>query len=628
MKRISSPSVIVCLLIAILIAAAVYRFNNQCGLSVSLVQQTNFSGNGYVYWDTGSGFNEARRIRYAIKPGLHQYRIHLPAASVRNLRLVQVRESGAQAEVFRVSLLGDSLQYVWSGGSPCLQQRVGTGQITSEACSGSYPTVEQNSDASILISNIPASAIAVALPYRIALAVAAFLIVLCGGYWLTPLPARRDRFADLAGSLGKVAWLMVFFVFALQLYRLARLAVDVPYLDEWTYFAQGSIIEGFSWSRLFAFHNEHRIVLTKLMTWLNMKFFALDFFGQQIVNYLMYGLIVAVVVKLKQRMTTAPFHLFPLFVVFLLSPLNIENHMWGFQSQFHLVVIFSLLALAYSFNRDESARDHWIAALCILLAAYSFSAGVVLGILLLASRTAFAVSARFGSNSSAPAVSLQAWLPSAVAAIGLACWFIGYKKPEHHPDLALPFSAGFWDYFLNVLSFGFGVRQMSLLWGVLCLALVLTPLLILWVRRDPLQRSARWHITATIMSVLAFLAVISMGRAGIGVPKSSRYAEFGLLLIPFGALAWQMALPPGRVRGCLLTLFWLFCAYTTSPHWSDRPYRELRSSRLLTLECVERYYNGESDGACAEGFKKPIGPYMDAARAVNVSFTRQFTTKR
>src|SRR6185369_13272306 len=444
------------LIVSIVTAAFIYLTDRYNGLTLILVHPATAVGTGKAYWDSGSGFSEKNSATFTVagsQDGSWQScNVHLPATGVKSLRIVPLTGTTGAGQIRQISLLNDNIRYFLNADGSCQQQPVGSGQARTVACTGDYPRTGLNADASVTVSDIPMDSMEIPLRSRIGISVIAFMFMLVGGIWLVRLPEGITRREMTLCYLGRAAWLALASFYLLQLYRLSRYAVDVPYIDEWHYFDRDALPEGLTWRWLFAFHNEHRILPTKLMAWLNLKLFGLDFVKQQLVNYLLYGALIAAAAKLKQRILGSSFRLFPVFLFFLLSPINYENHAWGFQSQFHLVVIFALLTIYHAFEDREYLTNYFLFAAFVLLGAYSFSAGVVLGLILILCQTAFFVSEKIGKKQDPPPDFRRLLLPTTLIAIGLACWFIGYQKPEHHPPLTLPFSSAFWDYFLNVLS--------------------------------------------------------------------------------------------------------------------------------------------------------------------------------
>lgn len=609
---------------AVIIASLYFFGNRYNGVTVLLQQKSEQSGIGAVYWDSGSGFNESAKALFTVDTGTRGYCAHLPAANVRAIRIVPVVDGTGPVELFRLSLLSDSMQYTWEKDGTCLQQHVGRGNIVAEACTGDHPVIASDGDSFVSIRNISQNLFDMPLRTRITTSLFVFSLFFCGGLWLRQVNDQQGRPGRLSECVRKISWLLLVFMYGVQFFRVVRYAVDVPYLDEWAYFELNALSPHLDWSWLVAFHNEHRIILTKLMAWLNLKLFGLDFAAQQLANFVQYGALIGFVAYLKRRIIGNAFPAFPLFLVFLLSSLNIENHLWGFQSQFHLVVIFSLLAVSFAFLPENRCRNNYLVAVFILLAAYSFSAGVVMGIILLIMMAVY-YGAEFDTKQRRSGTGLSDLLvPAALVVAGLLLWFTHYRRPGNHPALELPFSGVFWDYFLNLVSLGFGILDKSALIGGICFAVVTIPLVVLWIRKVPFQAVARMQITAAVLIILSFLAIISMARSGIDLPKSSRYSEFGMLLIPFTAIAAYLAIPAGRVRGGLLAAFWIACFLTFSPFWSDIYYRIDWINRLVTLECVDNYINRNGSGRCEENIDASLGPNIDRARSLDIMFIRQF----
>jgi hypothetical protein len=224
------------------------------------------------------------------------------------------------------------------------------------------------------------------------------------------------------------------------------------------------------------------------------------------------------------------------------------------------------------------------------------------------------------SNRLEPAVGMRSlavgWL---VIGAGIGLWFAGYPTPEGHRALTMPADSAFWRYFLTILSYGFGIERDSLLPGMICLVWVLAPAGLLLAARDRRQDASTWLIVTAICALLVTLAVISMGRASFSIAKHSRYAEFGMLLIPLAAVAWWRALAPGRVRSGLLILFWAGCFVSFANDWSSGKYSTMRQVNIFTLECIERYYRGVGDGTCSEATPATL----DAVRLLGVNFVRK-----
>jgi hypothetical protein len=185
---------------------------------------------------------------------------------------------------------------------------------------------------------------------------------------------------------------------------------------------------------------------------------------------------------------------------------------------------------------------------------------------------------------------------------------------------------GFWKCFINLVGLGFGFREEGLFSGILCLTISLLPCFLLFYKNNTRWETSTWQIVTAILGILAALAAICIGRGSLlGSSKSSRYAEFAFLLIPYSSIAWWLLLKGSNRRGVFLTVLWVFCLITYRDDWAASViYRDIEQLDLKTLECVESYSLGVGDGLCPETYPEPIGKYYDRAKKYGVNFTRQF----
>jgi hypothetical protein len=431
-------------------------------------------------------------------------------------------------------------------------------------------------------------------------------------------------------ALLPLGWALVTGLYLYQFVAIRRHAVDVPYWDEWEYFTPDGLPAGLSWQWLFKFHNEHRIVLTKLMAWLNLKFFGLDFGLQQLFNFGLFGCLLAAVYFLMTRVTgNDRFSGFPWFLVFLLSPLNFANHLWAFQSQFHLVLLFAVLALTEAFPERPAVPAAVKFSLLTILAIYSFSAGPVFSLVYLGCVMIY-VSGTFLNNHATKMAALTSLsISSGSVGISLVFWFHGYAKPSLHPELVLPLNGKFWLFFLNLVGLGFGyttsVAGSGWFMGAVCLVCVLLPAVLLLLDNRKRWQAGSWMAVTGIVAILALLAAITMGRANLEALSEPRYNEFAFMLIPFAALAWWLAVPPGKPRTLLLSLLWLLCCAGYIDKWSFAPYLAVTEQRVTAGECIASYYHGSGDGNCPMSYDVPLNGYLDRARLLPVKFVQKIT---
>lgn len=201
----------------------------------------------------------------------------------------------------------------------------------------------------------------------------------------------------------------------------------VPYWDMWD--GQLGFFMRFSagdWSALWAQHNEHRIVLTRLLFWLDLELFGGNSVFLFISNYLLAAATAALfgwVLKRKIGSLVSPRTLMITIMaatawVFLWTQWN--NFTWAFQSQFFLAQILplaALLALAkYAEAETQSNRWFWV-ALGLGVLSYGTMAN---GILALPAMIVVALAYRLPAR--------QIALISVTTLVCMSVYFHGYKS--------------------------------------------------------------------------------------------------------------------------------------------------------------------------------------------------------
>jgi hypothetical protein len=219
-----------------------------------------------------------------------------------------------------------------------------------------------------------------------------------------------------------------------------------------------------------------------------------------------------------------------------------------------------------------------------------------------------------------------AWfLAPAVATVGT--WLAFYERPESHAA-PTPFGRTYWEFLLNLVSNGFGVNEVSLAWGFVALAVAVPPLAGLALAERRSRRPEVWIVGTALLSVLAVLAGIALGRSGFPITssKDSRFTEFGGLLPLLSAAAWSLLLRRYRPRllAPALVLLWLGCSWAYADEWSFRRFYEpVARSRQAGADCARAYYFEGGDGLCRDiWWDEPMGYLLEYARTHDLSFYR------
>ncbi len=430
----------------------------------------------------------------------------------------------------------------------------------------------------------------------------------------------------LSQNLAKPLWSGFVIMYLLQLYIIAANSVDIPFQDEWKYFEPWHPMcfpETLSLKWLLTRNNEHHLFFTHLMSWINLKLFGMNFTIQKIINYLIFGFLLALINRLKNQLVGHDkFIYFPVFLIFTLSPIVAENHTWAFQTPFHFVLIFFILLVTQLSFNDLSVKRSATILLISNMAMYSLASGVVFSAVCILFRSIYLSEAE-ETISAKLSYRLHILLLLTVIGLSVILWFLGYHKPDAALNRTWPSELAFWDYFLNLLSFGFGFSSMNIVPGIFLSVFTLLPVVLMLVDKKTRTRPEVISISAAITGLITVLLIISFGRAGLGEPKTSRYAEFAIFIIPFVSIAWWLLLEKSKWRAHVLGVFWLVCSgsfYNSWDEWSEDKYHYAHQADSETLECVERYYSGNGDGKCQGFWMEPED--LDFARKLNVHFTR------
>jgi hypothetical protein len=614
--------VIICSLVAGILAFLLTDYR-----AFTLVLEAKTARNGNVQVDVTGAAPQGNltKLHFPVRTDLEGYVVELPAMPFDALRIAPLEPSG-QFAISKITLSNDAVSYRWNSDVECSQKRLLGRQIIRSKCDPDHPRLKYGADGSVSISAIPDTGAHRAISERVVMAIVPASVLFLAGMGLIAFYRREVSLSHMQIFCGIAVWIIVLSVYLYQFLGIYIYSVDVPYSDDWIYFEPGNLKLDFPYDWIFKQELEHRIVLTKLLGWINLRLLDLDYCAQKLFNYLLFGSLLLSLVYLKNKLLgKGAFICFPLFLVFLLSPIAWENHRWALQSDYHFSLMFACLALCYVSPRELSMKSIGLFCLFSCLAMYSLAPGAVLATVYWLCSVVYLI-ARIAREKDSP--SLRWLLVIQILAMGLivCSWTYGYKNPaDVWPHAYLfPWEPGYWGNYLNMISFSFGFQDDQVLPGVVCLGMVLVPLGVLLVNNETRWQSITWSLVSANVGILAVFAVVAMARADVNYygAKTSRYAEVGFLMIPFMAIAWWHILQTRKSRGVVLTLLWLFFFFGYFDNWSSQAYRETKQYDLQTLECAENYYNGTGDGLC-RGETFPNAQVLDRARELGVNFTKQ-----
>lgn len=192
----------------------------------------------------------------------------------------------------------------------------------------------------------------------------------------------RRAVAQWPGALLLAALFAV--VLGARLWLIDGYGTALPFLDQWD--AEAALLlkpwlEGnLRFADLFQPHNEHRIVLSRLLvltlTWLNGQW---DSLLQMAINAMGYAVIALAVAFAATRLLGGKYRtiIFASTAVWATFPYSQENTLWGFQSSFYFLLFFSLVAL-WTLTLYQPFSIGWtVGIFSAVLACFSMGSGVI-----------------------------------------------------------------------------------------------------------------------------------------------------------------------------------------------------------------------------------------------------------
>lgn len=345
---------------------------------------------------------------------------------------------------------------------------------------------------------------------------------------------------------GRVARLSLIFMLVVLGWRLVLIACfgnATPSWDQWDAEAsrlylpwlQGSL----DWRQLIAPFNEHRLFCTRLLDLLLLEANGgiWNCLLQMVVDCLLHVLGLGCLVF--GLLGACPPARRPLFLILALVlfciPFGQENLLWGFQSQFYFLLLFSLLFLTGIALLEPFSPRWWLSLLAGPLSVLSLASGVLTlatGALLMALR--WWAGGRRGYGVPLVATTL----------LGLAL-FAFHSTPSTW--LGNVYRAHSLEQLLDALN-----RTASwpfLPWSCLVIYLPLARTAWGWLRQPPPPGSPDWFLLGLALWQLGQLFGIAYGRAVI--VESSRYQDIlvvGLLLNGLCLLRQYAPIPGGGLR--------------------------------------------------------------------------------
>lgn len=416
-------------------------------------------------------------------------------------------------------------------------------------------------------------------------------------------------------------WIIFLSFSAFHFYVLYVTVVDIPFMDEWFLFDPHGITSDWSWNFLFKFHNEHRLLVTRLLYYFNYKLFGLNFRYQILFDAVIFAGIVAMIYWLLIRKNGLKNNLAALICLGVFATtLPFEIHSWAILSNM-AIVLGGLLGGTYLlFCSRKWSSLFWALAL-FYLAIFSFPGAIGSVMAIVFCYIIHAAANRGGGNL------YRTLLTLVVTGLSIAAWFVGYHKNPGHPPYQMPWTLSFLKYFAELTSLGFGFTTVNPLISWLCLVLVLLAICAAAYRifRFDQDRPARLFSLVFCLGVLAMMACIALGRSGFGIDqaKSSRYAVIPMFLPVLSIILFSFV-PKWRNFGWVSISVLLI--FGISNHLNMSEYYLIRSGRLKGKFCLKRLYlypETNPKGVCPDLYPPvDLTEHLRKAKQLNVHFTQ------
>lgn len=394
-----------------------------------------------------------------------------------------------------------------------------------------------------------------------------------------------------------------------------RTYMPCPFWDEWVFV--NAVAEGrglLSWDWLWSQHNEHRLLITRLLILADLRLFGGKNISLFVEMYVIQVLHLAAICYALERFTTFPRYLKRTLqgvFAFCLFHLNqAENLTWAFQVSFVLafsLATFAFLAIAF-FERMRRPLPAMVAiGLTPLLAGLNVAGGLLIG----PAAICFALFRRLPAR--------YIVLVGVLFLAGALAYVAGYKSPDpnHTPAEAISHPK---NLFVYVLTY-FGASWTRLLphkERITCfLSLVSFAVLSALTLRRRAQTSAfEWFCLAECAFTIALAVLTGLARLryGVGQAYAGRYQTPAMLywaslcalfLIAF----WRYRPAKFLAAQASVLLILIASAATFSPMWKASVAR----ADLLANAC-HAVMNGNRDERAAKllyGSRQDVAPGAD-----------------
>lgn len=350
---------------------------------------------------------------------------------------------------------------------------------------------------------------------------------------------------------------VAFVIVSAKLWLIHNFGSSVPFWDQWD--AQGSFLflpwlnDTLTFSDLLAPHNEHRIFFTRL---LNLFLMVVndnqwDPLVEVLVNACLSTFIAVILIVIFNQSLEKGIRDLELLAIVLLGsiPYAWENTLSGFNSQFYLMLLLTLLALWGLLQQNFSVK-WWAGAICALLAYFNVASGFFIAVVIIILKLYLIAIDKNNRRSHLPTLLICAVITA--ISVMLLVKVPGHDVFKAHSvtDFLLTFSKSLaWPWIIY--------PWLSLILYLPLLALVLR---IVWLRRYP--SPAELFILALGGWVILQAASMGYVRSTSGSAPASRYMDILALGIVVNLLAGYFITQPWYgLTSWIKMVFYVFASF-------------------------------------------------------------------
>lgn len=313
---------------------------------------------------------------------------------------------------------------------------------------------------------------------------------------------------------------------------ICRYGVNVVFWDEWSVVSlyDDIVSNGITFEKLFAQHNEHRMLFPNLLLLLSL---CMTKWNTKYVMYISAG-ILSVTYYLMIRCSVPKKRIVDFtgtdvcFCVLsglcLMSACQWENLLWGFQVAWFFIELCVVASLTFfgRYLKDGNKKDGMVSILFATVSAYSSLQGLAVWPMYVCLFVIISVLERKW-------ISWKKWMPYAVVGIlEIVFYFYGYVNVSYHEGYKADGIKQCIGFMMKQLGFVFCDSNERVAG---CVGILLTILAFFLIIRQIHKKKAEEYLVSMGMIIFAMgvLLMISIGRSNLSL--ASRYTTYGLMAV-------------------------------------------------------------------------------------------------